>query len=95
MVNQVVFQDARPPGHVEPPLQPPNTVPPQVEELILLAFGKASIQFEATLYQKFHHISGDIIIGLNEFRWHLQNMEERGLLISSMMKGEPSWSRLK
>ena len=59
------------------------------------AFGKAIIEFEATLYQKFHILSGDIVVGKNEFRWHLENMEERGFLASSEYKGVSSWSRLK
>lgn len=95
MVIQLVMLGARPPESIEPPLAPPNTVPPQVEELIMWAFGKAIIEFEATLYHKFHLLSGDIVVGRNEFRWHLQNMEERGILASSEYKGVPSWSRLK
>ena len=94
-MKQLGFQDARPQDSITPPLPPSSTVPPKVEELIIWAFGKATTEFEATLYRKFHLLSEDIIVGIKEFRWHLQNMEERGLLISSMMKGEPSWSRLK
>jgi hypothetical protein len=59
------------------------------------AFGKAIIAFEATLYEKFHLLSGDIIIGRNEFRWHLQNLKERGFLNSCVYKGVQVWSRLK
>ncbi|MHA1940056.1 MAG: hypothetical protein ACXABV_02095 [Candidatus Thorarchaeota archaeon] len=92
---QLVLLGARPPEFLEPPLAPPNTVPHQVEDLIMWAFGKAIIEFEATLYQKFHLLSGDIVVGKNEFRWHLENMKERGLLASSEYKGVPSWSRLK
>ena len=94
-MKQLVMLGARPPESIEPPLAPPNTVPPQIEDLILWAFGKALIEFEATLYHKFHLLSGNIVCGKNEFRWHLQNMEERGLLKSTEYKGVPSWSRLK
>ncbi|MFW9965865.1 MAG: hypothetical protein ACFFEA_01800 [Candidatus Thorarchaeota archaeon] len=82
----MVLLGARPPESIEPPLAPPNTVSPQVEELIMWAFGKTLIEFGATLYQKFHILSGNIIIVKNEFRWHLENMEERGLLKSSDFK---------
>ena len=95
LVIHMVLLDARPSEAKEPILAPPNTVPPQVEELILWAFGKSIIEFEVTLYQKFHIISGDIICGRNKFRWHLENMEARGILKSSEYKGIPSWSRLK
>lgn len=94
MIDMVLL-DARPTEAKEPFLVPPKTVPPQIEELILWAFGKSIIEFEVTLYQKFHIISGDIICGKNQFHWHLQNMEERGILKSSEYKGIPSWSRLK
>ena len=73
---------------------PVNTVPPEIEELILWAFGNAIIEFEATLYEKFHILSGEIVIGKNEFRWYLENMEERGIVASSEFKGIRSWSKL-
>ena len=73
---------------------PVNTVPQEVEQLILWAFGKSIIEFEATLYEKFHLISEEIVLGKNEFLWHLENMEERGVLKSSEFKGIRSWSRL-
>ncbi len=74
---------------------PVNTVPQEVENLILWAFGKSIIEFEATLYEKFHLISKDIVLGKNEFLWHLENMEERGVLKSCEFKGIHSWSRLQ
>jgi hypothetical protein len=73
---------------------PPNTVPPEVEQKILWSFGNAIIEFESTLYEKFRIISGGIILSMNEFRWHLENMEERGILVSSKFLGLRSWSRL-
>ncbi len=74
---------------------PVNTVPSEIEKLIIWAFGKSIIEFEATLYEKFHLISGDIVLGKNEFIWHLENMEERGVLKSITFKGIRSWSRYR
>jgi len=74
---------------------PVNTVPPEVEEIIIWAFGHAIIEYEATLYQKFHILSKEIVLNKNEFRWHLENMEERGVVYSSNFKGVRSWSRLR
>jgi len=73
---------------------PKSTVPPEVEQKILWAFGKSIIEFEATLYLKFQLIARDIVLSMNEFRWHLENMEERGLVASSEFEGIRSWSRL-
>lgn len=72
---------------------PPSTVPPQIEDLILWAFGKSIIEFEATLFHKFHLLSGDIVLSKKEFRWHLENMKARGLVFSSEFEGVRSWSR--
>ncbi len=73
---------------------PPRTVPPEIEQKILWAFGNAIIEFESTLYEKFHIISGGIILSKNDFLWHLENMEERRILVSSKFLGMRSWSRL-
>ncbi|MHA1907741.1 MAG: hypothetical protein ACW98Y_10645 [Candidatus Thorarchaeota archaeon] len=73
---------------------PVNTVPPEVEKLILWSFGKSIIEFEATLYEKFHILSEEIVLSKNEFLWHLENMAERHVLKSITFKGIPSWSRL-
>jgi len=73
---------------------PNSTVPPEVEQKILWAFGKSIIEFEVTLYEKFHLLSKEIVLGKNEFLWHLENMEERGILKSCKFKGIRSWSRL-
>lgn len=91
MVIYLEIVDARITGI---PQVPPNTVPPEVEDLILWAFGKAIIEFEATLFQKFNLLCGDIILNKNEFQWHLKNMEERGLVKSSEFRGVRSWSRI-
>ncbi|MGY5875919.1 MAG: hypothetical protein RTU30_09250 [Candidatus Thorarchaeota archaeon] len=72
---------------------PKSTVPPEVEEKILLAFGNAIVELERNLYQKFHIMSGDIVLGKNEFRWHLENMEARGLICSSEYDEVRSWSK--
>ncbi|MFW9908453.1 MAG: hypothetical protein ACFFEF_07750 [Candidatus Thorarchaeota archaeon] len=71
---------------------PKSTVSPEIEQKILWAFGKARTEFESTLYQKFHLLSKDIVLSMNEFRWHLENMEERGLITSGEFRGIKSWS---
>ena len=73
---------------------PKSTVPPEIEQKILWAFGDSIIEFEAALYEKLHLMAEDIVLGMNEFRWHLENMEERGILKSSEFRGVRSWSRL-
>ena len=72
---------------------PLRTVPPEIEQKILWAFGHSIIEFEATLYEKFHILSGDIVLSMNDFRWHLENMEERGLVVATRFKGIRSWNR--
>ena len=73
---------------------PKSTVPPEIEQRILWAFGKSIIEFEATLYKKFQLIANEIILSMNDFREHLENMEARGLVASSDFEGIRSWSRL-
>ena len=74
---------------------PVNTVPPEIERIIIWSFGHSIIEFESVLYEKFHIIAKDFVVGKNEFLWHLENMEERGVLVSSKFKGVRSWSRLR
>ena len=69
-----------------------STVPPQIEELILLSFGHAILEFEATLYQKFLHLTNGLVITCSEFKDHLQNMEERELVIATEFLGKKSWA---
>jgi hypothetical protein len=73
---------------------PSSTVPPEIEQKILWAFGESIIELETTLYEKFHILSGDIVLNMVEFRWHLENMESRLLVVSSEFKGVRYWSRL-
>ncbi|MGY5853529.1 MAG: hypothetical protein RTU92_08200 [Candidatus Thorarchaeota archaeon] len=72
---------------------PKSTVPPEVEEKILLAFGNAIVELERNLWLKFNIISGEIVLGRNEFQWHLENMEARGLICSSEYDEVRSWSK--
>lgn len=69
-----------------------STVPPLIEELILLSFGHAILEFEATLYQKFLHLTNGLVITCSEFKDHLQNMEERELVIATEFLGKKSWA---
>ena len=69
-----------------------STVPPQVEDYILLSFGHSILEFEATLYQKFLQLTDGLIVTCREYKNHLQNMEERGILIASEFIGKKCWT---
>ena len=68
------------------------TVPPLVEDAILLSFGHSIIEFEATLYEKFLHLTKGLIVTCKEFKDHLKNMEDRELLVSAEFLGKQCWS---
>ena len=70
-----------------------STVPPLVEDAIILSFGHSIIEFEATLYEKFLHITKGLVVNCQEFKDHLGNMEERGLVRSVEFLGNRGWSR--
>ncbi|MBY8998239.1 MAG: hypothetical protein KGD60_10930 [Candidatus Thorarchaeota archaeon] len=70
-----------------------STVPPLIEDTILLSFGHSIIDFEATLYEKFLHITKGLVITCEEFKDHLKNMEERGLVMLVDFLGKRGWSR--
>jgi len=70
-----------------------STVPPLVEDAILLSFGHSILEFEATLYEKFLHITKGLVVTCKEFKEHLKNMEERGLIIAAEFMGKPCWAR--
>jgi hypothetical protein len=70
-----------------------STVPPIIEDAILLSFGNSVIDFEATLYEKFLVVTNGLAVTFTEFREHLENMEERGLVVSSEFLGKPCWAR--
>ncbi len=70
-----------------------STVPPQIEDAILLSFGHSIIDFEATLYEKFLQITKGLVITCQEFRDHLANMEERELVVSAEFLGKRCWAR--
>jgi len=69
-----------------------STVPPQIEDAILLSFGHSIIDFEATLYEKFLMVTKGVVITCQEFREHLGNMEDRGLIVSAEFLGKRCWA---
>jgi hypothetical protein len=69
-----------------------SIVPPMIEDAIMLSFGHAIIEFEATLYEKFLHLTNGVVVTCDEFKEYLQNMEERGLIVSSEFLGKRCWS---
>ena len=77
---------------IEPP-EVNSTVPPQVEEIILLSFDHSILEFEATLYQKFLVLTNGLVITCREFKDHLQNMEERELVIPTEFLGKKCWAK--
>jgi hypothetical protein len=70
-----------------------STVPPFIEDTILQSFGHSIIDFEATLYEKFLHITRGLVITCQEFKDHLNNMEERGLIVSADFLGKRCWAK--
>ena len=70
-----------------------STVPPMIEDAILLSFGHSIIEFEATLYEKFLQLTKGVVVTCQEFKEHLANMEEREILVSSEFIGKRCWSR--
>ena len=70
-----------------------STVPPIIEDKILLAFGHSIIDFEATLYEKFLQLTNGVAITCQEFKEHLTNMEERGIIVSADFMGKRCWSK--
>lgn len=69
-----------------------STVPPEIEEDILVSFGHAIVEFEDTLFVKFQHITKGIVLTEREFIEDLENMEERGIVVSGTFLGRKCWS---
>jgi hypothetical protein len=69
-----------------------NTVPPEIEDTILLSFGHAIVEFEETLYKKFQHLTRGIVLNKREFIEHLENMEQRGIVVSGIFLGKKCWA---
>ena len=69
-----------------------NTVPPEIEETILISFGHAIIEFEDTLFKKFQHLTKGIVLSKREFLDHLENMEERGIVVSGVFLSRRYWA---
>lgn len=70
-----------------------STVPPLVEDAIILSFGNAILEFEATLYEKFLRLTKGLVVTCQEFKDHLKNMEERELIVSAEFLGKQCWAR--
>ncbi|GAG83313.1 unnamed protein product [marine sediment metagenome] len=70
-----------------------STVPPEIEDTILLSFGHSHLEFEATLYLKFLIITKRLDVTYREFQDHLMNMEDRGIIISAEFLGKKCWTR--
>lgn len=70
-----------------------STVPPLIEDAILLSFGHSILEFEATLYEKFLHLTKGLVLTCQEFKNHLRNMEERDLIVSAEFLGKRCWAR--
>lgn len=70
-----------------------STVPPQIEDAILLSFGHSILEFEATLFEKFLRLTNSVVITFKEFKDHLRNMAERGLIVSAEFVGKQCWAR--
>lgn len=69
-----------------------STVPPTVEDFIILSFGNSILEFEATLYQKILQLTDGLIVTCKEFKDHLQNMEERKIVVSTEFLGKKCWT---
>ena len=70
-----------------------STVPPLIEDTILFSFGHSIIDFEATLYEKFLRLTNGLVITYQEFKDHLENMEDRGIVVSADFIGKRCWAR--
>jgi hypothetical protein len=70
-----------------------STVPPVIEDAIILSFGHSIIEFEATLYEKFLRLTRGVLVTCQEFKEHLENMKERGLIVSSEFMEKRCWSK--
>ena len=71
-----------------------STVPPEVEHKLLMAFGNSIVVEERDLFDMINVISDEINLTPLEFIWHLENMEERGLVAFSVFEGVRSWRRM-
>jgi hypothetical protein len=69
-----------------------SIVPPEIEEDILTSFGHAIVEFEDTLYIKFQHLTKGIVLTKKEFIEYLENMEERGIVVSGDFLGKKCWA---
>ncbi len=70
-----------------------STVPPPIEDAILLSFGHSIIEFEATLYEKFLRLTNGVVVTHKEFKKHLKNMEERNIIGSAEFLEKQCWAR--
>ncbi|MBN2230738.1 MAG: hypothetical protein JW779_14210 [Candidatus Thorarchaeota archaeon] len=69
--------------------------PTRVELDITRAFGWTIILYEESLYERFLQISSDSsLMGLDEFRGHLREMEAKGYISSISMHGHRAYRKL-
>lgn len=69
-----------------------SIVPPEIEEDILISFGHAIVEFEDTLYIKFQQVTKGIVLTKKEFIEYLENMQERGIVVSGDFLGKKCWA---
>ena len=69
-----------------------SIVPPTVEDYIILSFGNSILEFQATLYEKFLHLTDGLVVTCREFKEYLQNMEERNIVTSTEFLGKKCWT---
>ena len=69
-----------------------STVPPTVEDFIILSFGNSIVEFEATLYEKFLQLTDGLVVTCREFKSYLQNMEERKIVKSTEFLEKKCWT---
>jgi len=69
-----------------------STVPPTVEDFIILSFGNSVVEFEATLYEKFLQLTDGLIVTCREFKEYLLNMEKRKIVKSTEFLEKKCWT---
>ncbi|MFW9844772.1 MAG: hypothetical protein ACFFEV_09365 [Candidatus Thorarchaeota archaeon] len=69
-----------------------STVPPTVEDFIVLSFGNSVVEFEATLYEKFLKLTDGLVVTCREFKSYLLNMEERKIVKSTEFLEKKCWT---
>ncbi|MHA2378294.1 MAG: hypothetical protein ACXADS_03385 [Candidatus Thorarchaeota archaeon] len=67
----------------------------EIELSIIRSFGWAIIEFEASLFQKYLHLSGPAsIITEHDFKKHLKEMHSKGYISPLDFQGKRAWRKL-